>query len=211
MRSGRRDPAADRVRRSGRPHRACNHGRGSGQKERPTASSVCSRPRIGSEGAADRLERVFTAADRVRRSGRPHRAIPGSAADRSPGLRLMREFQSNNTVLLFTKSGIEPTKGCSSTRAERVNEQPLFHVIKILTGRIRRSLPQGRSGPTAKRQYARFFINTIAAPAASTAITAIIVTETSPVTGRGSVTGCGSSVTGCTAAFKETFAGLGTK
>ena len=41
MRSGRRIPAADRVRRSGRPHQAC-----------------CSRPRIRSEGAADRLERV---------------------------------------------------------------------------------------------------------------------------------------------------------
>ena len=68
-------PAADQVRRSGRPPRAC-----------------CSRPRIRSEGAADLIERVvpgrgsgqkerpttssvlFPDADRVRRSGRPHRA-----------------------------------------------------------------------------------------------------------------------------------------
>ena len=47
--------------------RPARSGRGSGQKERPTASSVRSRPRIGSEGAADRLERAFQAADRARR------------------------------------------------------------------------------------------------------------------------------------------------
>ena len=162
--------------RSGRSPRACNHGRGSGQKERSTTSSDS------------------------RKCGRQE---PRPSPHENVSVDQLR--------LTFTESGKKITKGCSSTRAGRVNEQPLFHVIGILTGRIGRSLPQGRSGPTAKRQYARFFINTIAAPAASTAITAIIVTETSPVTGRGSVTGCGSSVTGCTAAFKETFAGLGTK
>ena len=46
MRSGRRVP-----------------GRESGQKVRPTASSVSSLPRIRTEGAADRLEREFPAAD----------------------------------------------------------------------------------------------------------------------------------------------------
>ena len=31
--------AADQAERSGRPHRACNHGRGSGQEERTNTSS----------------------------------------------------------------------------------------------------------------------------------------------------------------------------
>ena len=44
--------AADQAERSGRPHRACNHGRGSGRKERTTASSD-PRP-CGRQGASSR-------------------------------------------------------------------------------------------------------------------------------------------------------------
>ncbi|MBQ3867514.1 MAG: hypothetical protein II789_03095, partial [Clostridia bacterium] len=46
-----REGAADRLER-------VDPGRGSGEKERPTASSVSFRPRIASEGAADLPERV---------------------------------------------------------------------------------------------------------------------------------------------------------
>ena len=48
--------------------RPARSGRGSGEKERPTASSVSSRPRIASEGAADLPEREFPTADRVVRN-----------------------------------------------------------------------------------------------------------------------------------------------
>ncbi len=48
--------------------------------ERPARS----RPRIGSDGAADLIEREIPAANRGKWSGRPHRAIPASAAGRAP-------------------------------------------------------------------------------------------------------------------------------
>ena len=51
--------------------RPARSGRESGKKERPTASSARSRPRIGQEGAADRLERAFPAADQARRRRTP--------------------------------------------------------------------------------------------------------------------------------------------
>ena len=56
--------------------RPAKSGRGSGQKERPTTSCVSSRPRIGSEGAADHIVRAFPAAEQVvgiSRTGSPSR------------------------------------------------------------------------------------------------------------------------------------------
>ncbi|MBR7063224.1 MAG: hypothetical protein IKI42_09350 [Clostridia bacterium] len=44
--------AADQAKRSGRPHRACNHGRGSGKKERPTSSGDPRQPRQAEARAA---------------------------------------------------------------------------------------------------------------------------------------------------------------
>ena len=70
-----------------------------GKNERECGAVGRIRPLIGSEGAADHIERVITAADRVRRSGRPHRAIPGSAQSD-------RDTRNEKTVHFSGISGI---------------------------------------------------------------------------------------------------------
>ena len=48
--------------------RPARSGRETGKKERPTFPDVRSRPRIGSEGAADLIERAFPAAHRAKKA-----------------------------------------------------------------------------------------------------------------------------------------------
>ncbi|MBR7063163.1 MAG: hypothetical protein IKI42_09045, partial [Clostridia bacterium] len=69
--------------------------------------------RIRQKGAADRIERVITAANQAERSGRPHRAIPGSTACGAAGrgLRpLHEEVPIEQHRLILTESGTESGK-----------------------------------------------------------------------------------------------------